>query len=81
MPAKDIPPHIPSVGRVALYWPIGLEKGWVHSQPFTALILHVHPNGCVNLLIYNEEGVPHPRRNVPFPLDRRPQSGEASFAT
>lgn len=79
MPAREIPDYVPCVGRPALYWPIGLEKAHVHQQPFAALILHVNPNGTVNLMIYNEVGVAHARQNVPFPLDRRAQSGEASF--
>lgn len=79
MPSREIPDFVPTVGRSALYWPIGLEKAWVHTQPFHALILHVNPDGTVNLMIYNEVGVAHPRQQVPFPLNRRPQSGEASF--
>lgn len=81
MPSREIPPNIPSVGRAALYWPINLEKSHVHHQPFAAIIAHVHDDGRVNLIVFNEAGIMVRKKYVPFPLDRSPQSGEASFAT
>lgn len=80
MPARDIPDHIPAVGRPALYWPINLEKSHVHNQPFAAMIVYVHEDGWVNLVVWNEAGIAVRKKRIPFPLDRRPQSGEASFA-
>lgn len=79
MPARDIPPHIPTVGRSVYYWPLQDDKIMEHAQPHTAVIVYVNDNGTVNLAIYNERGFPYRRCRVPLVTDRRPLSGEASF--
>lgn len=47
----------PTVGRVVWYWPTGRVEG----QPQVALIAHVWSDTCVNLAIFDDNGVPYPK--------------------
>lgn len=65
------------VGQIVHYWPLQCEKTHDHDQPFRADIVHVNPNGTVNLVIHNEVGIATRRMNVPLHADGRHLSGEA----
>lgn len=47
----------PTVGRVVWYYPPGHPQGY---QPLAAIIAHVWSETCVNLAIFDANGVPMP---------------------
>jgi len=47
----------PTVGRKVWYRPHTFERTHTHAQPFDATITHVWSDTCVNLLVFNENGV------------------------
>lgn len=63
-------PTVPShliplrVGFTLHYWPHQFEKLQDHDQPFLAHVVHVNPNGTINVVVYNEIGVQNRRINV-----------------
>lgn len=46
----------PTVGRVVWYYPPGCKQG---EQPLPALVAHVWGDDCVNLAIFDANGVPY----------------------
>jgi hypothetical protein len=49
----------PTVGRVVWFWPN--KPGNEHVQPQAAMIAHVWGDTCVNLAIFDSNGVPIPK--------------------
>jgi hypothetical protein len=47
----------PTVGRVVWFYPVGRSN---QQQPQAALIAHIWSNTCVNLAIFDDNGVPYP---------------------
>jgi hypothetical protein len=48
----------PSIGRVVWFYPAGYNP--TTDQPLAALIAHVWSDTCVNLAIFDANGVPYP---------------------
>lgn len=44
----------PTIGRVVWFYPGGYPP---ETQPFTALICHVHSDTMVNLAVFDENGI------------------------
>lgn len=64
----------PTVGRVVHFWPHPMDElvdG--HDQPLAALIVHVWNEGCVNLTVFDANGIPHGRTSVVLHQDGNPK--------
>jgi len=51
----------PTIGRVVWFHPAGSTE---QEQPFTALICHVWSDTCVNLAIFDYNGIPSNQTSV-----------------
>lgn len=69
----------PTVGRVVWFWP-GLydELKIINDQPLAAIVAHVHSEGCVNLTVFDHNGVSHGRTSVMLLQPGGPQATEGS---
>jgi hypothetical protein len=54
----------PTVGRVVWFWAQGMDSSDPDHQPEAALITHVWSDECVNLCVFNRDGVPFSRTSV-----------------
>lgn len=48
----------PTVGRVVWFYPLGHQP---YEQPLAAIVAHVWSDTCVNLAIFDANGVPMPK--------------------
>lgn len=55
----------PTIGRVVWYYPVGALPS---DQPLPALVAHVWGDRCVNLAIFDANGVPYPKPPTSIPL-------------
>lgn len=69
----------PTIGRVVLYWPLNGQRNHAHAQPFAAMITHVWNDHLVNLITFDESGVPAPRTSVALAQDRQAHDGECGW--
>ncbi len=48
----------PTIGRILWYYPPGQSRD---QQPYAAMVAHVWSDTCVNLAIWDANGMPHPQ--------------------
>ena len=61
----------PTVGRVVLFYPAGnaADYGFAppsHGEPCAAIVAKVWSDNCVNLAVFDANGVAHSRTSVPL---------------
>lgn len=69
----------PTVGRVVWFWlegadPVAIDLfhkahaagEWIGIQPQAAIIAYVHGDYCVNLAVFDHDGIPQSRTSVPL---------------
>ncbi len=68
----------PTIGRVVWYYPVGHIPG---EQPQVALIAHVWSETCVNLAIFDGNGIPYakPPTSVLLVQDGNERPGGGNF--
>lgn len=74
----------PTVGRVVLYRPqVGGGDGHMAvndpETPFSASITYVWNDGCVNLSIFDHDGMQYGKTSVPLAQDRDALPGECEW--
>lgn len=72
----------PSIGRVVWYHPTENDPGGKSSsgQPQSALIAHVWSDTCVNLAIFDANGVPYNKTSVLLLQDDNPAPSGGGYA-
>jgi hypothetical protein len=64
-PAKAAPAVVVNVGDVVCFWPPHPTKALAPAEaPNAALVVHVHPGGKVNLIVFGRAGLASPRLDV-----------------
>lgn len=77
-PTPNAPPIIqPTVGRVVHFYPSIEDPLWVSGRPLAAIVAYVWSDSCVNLAIFDSNGVSTNRTSVYLvqPGNERPSGG------
>lgn len=69
----------PTIGRVVHVWGPGEHVLSVAEKPYAAIICDVRGDGRVNLVSFNQSGVPVSRLNVPY--SETPKAGHWTWPT
>lgn len=70
----------PTVGRVVWYWPMTSDQiVGGGDQPLAAIVAHVWTDSCINLAVFDANGVAHNRTSVLLVQEGEPKPG-AGFA-
>lgn len=72
----------PSNGRVVWFTPSSQNgaANFASGSQLAAIVAHVHSDRCVNLAVFDANGVPHSRCSVPLLQDDDPRPEHGYFA-
>jgi hypothetical protein len=82
-PMNNGPKIAPTVGRVVWYFthPDDREFGDTRGEPLAAIVVHVLREDLVSLTVYDQAGLPRPRRCVPLIQANEPKPHTRSYCT